>query len=469
MLSSGDTVIIGLSGGADSMALLSVLNDIKSEYDLTLIAAHVNHGLRGDEAMRDEQFAGDFCKSLGIDYRVLHADVPGFAAESGESFEACGRRVRYDFFSSIASVVAASGGNRDDAISTVKIATAHNAQDVVETLIFNLSRGAGLRGLSSIPPKRSFDSELSKLQIIRPLIDSTRLEIEEYLLENGIAFVNDSTNFETDYARNRIRHNILPELEKLNSGAVRNMVRCADSLRVDDAYLSAQSDALVSEACIVDAGTETYDVSVLLSSPLAVRARAVGTILFEKSGVNPEKSHIDSVCEMLQTDGATQVAGGLYVCVRNGVLSFPPTPSEIVQTEDLSAEICLKTDRYTDNLFGVEVDFSICSYDEYLKAVEKNELMPANALDYDKISDGFILRNRRTGDKFKLPRRCVTKTLKNLFNETKISPEIRSKLLMIESDGELAFLEGFGASEKYIVTGNTKRVLTVNIVRGNSK
>lgn len=470
MLSLGDTVIVGLSGGADSMALLSVLNEIKSEYDLTLIAAHVNHGLRGEEALRDEQFAGDFCKSLGIEYRVLHADVPGLAADSGESFEACGRRVRYDFFASIAKEVASFGGNRNDAISTVKIATAHNAQDVVETLLFNLSRGSGLRGLCSIPPKRSFDSVLTSLEIIRPLIDSTRDEIEEYLSRNGIAFVNDSTNFETDYARNRIRLNILPELEKLNPGVVRNIVRCVDSLRVDDAYLSSQAELILNEALMhEDADTEVYNVSVLLSSSLAVRSRAVGKILLDKSGVHPEKSHIDSVCDLLKIGGATQVAGGLYVSVQNGVLKFPPMPGGFTETEDFLTQICLKSDRYTDNLLGAEVSFSVISYDQYAKAIEKNELMWENALDYDKISTEFFLRNRRDGDRFRLPKRHITKTLKNLFNEAKISPEIRSQLLMIESDGELAFLEGFGVSEKYMVTRNTEKVLTIEIVRGNKK
>ncbi len=465
MLSYGDTVIVGLSGGADSMALISALNDIKSEYDLTLIAAHVNHGLRGEEALRDEQFAGDFCKSLGIEYRVLHADVPGMAADSGESFEACGRRVRYDFFANIAREVAVSCGNPDDAILKVKIATAHNAQDVVETLLFNLSRGSGLHGLCSIPPKRSFDGDLKSLEVIRPLIDSTREEIEEYLSGNGISFVNDSTNFETDYARNRIRHNILPELEKLNSGAVRNIARCADSIREDDAYLSAKARLLVAKS-----RSDDHYISPLLdSSTLAIRSRAVAIILFNESGVHPEKQHIDAVCELLRNGGATQVAGGLYVCVRNGRLEFPPLPRNLQESEEFSAEICLKTDRYTDNLFGAEVKFSICSYDEYLKAVEKNELMLTNALDYDKIPCDFILRNRRDGDKFRLPKRRVTKTLKNLFNEAKVSPAIRSKLLMIESDGELAFLEDFGASEKYMVTKDTKRVLIVSIVRGNSK
>lgn len=465
MLSPGDTVIVGLSGGADSTALVSVLNDIKSEYDLTLIAAHVNHGLRGEEALRDERFAGDFCKSLGIEYRVLNADVPGMATESGESFEACGRRVRYDFFASIAKEVAASGGDPDDAISKIKIATAHNAQDVAETLLFNLARGSGLRGMCSIPPKRGFEDELSNPQIIRPLIDSTREEIEAYLSENDISFVNDSTNFETDYARNRIRHNILPELEKLNSGAVRNIARCAESIRADEAYLSAKSKLLVGRTCLGD----HFLAPLLDSAPLAVRSRAIERMLFEKSGVHPEKQHIDAVCNMLADGGATQVAGGLYVRVRNGRLDFPPLPGELAETERFSAEICLKTPEYTDNLFGAEVKFSVYSKEKFIEASEKNERILETALDYDKIPSNFLIRNRRDGDRFRLPKRRITKSLKNLLNEAKIPTVQRPRLLMVEVDGEIAFLENFGPSEKYVVTEDTERVLTIEIVRGNEK
>lgn len=469
MLSFGDTVIVGFSGGADSTALLSILNEIKSEYDLTLIAAHINHGLRGEEATRDECFAGDFCNSLGIEYRVLHADVPGLSAASGESFEACGRRVRYDFFASIAKEISSSGGNSADAISKVKIATAHNAQDVVETLIFNLSRGSGLHGLCSIPPKRSFDGELSKLQIVRPLIEATREEIESYLFEKGVSFVNDSTNFETDYARNRIRHNILPELEKLNRGAVKNISRCAASLRTDDAYLTFQADLLIKKASENCDNGDVYDASVLLASPMAVRSRAIGSILFDNSGVKQEKTHIDSVCALLDTGGATQVLGGLYVSVENGLLKFPPLPDSFEEPEDFSAEICLKNGRYTDNFLGADVEFCLLTYDDFLKIFEKDKRIFEKSLDYDKISDEILLRNRRRGDKFRLPKRRVTKTLKNLFNEAKVPIEDRANLLMLVTDGEIAFLEGFGASERYVVTKDTKSILTINIVRGSSK
>ncbi len=466
MLSPGDTVIVGLSGGADSMALLTVLNDIKSEYDLTLIAAHVNHGLRGDEALRDERFAGDFCKSLGIEYRVLHADVSGMAAESGESFEACGRRVRYDFFANIAKEVVVTGENGDDAMAKIKVATAHNAQDVAETLIFNLARGSSLHGLCSIPPTRVHERDDICIEIVRPLINSTRDEIEEYLAEKEISYVNDSTNSDIDYARNRIRHNILPELEKINPGVIKNISRCTEMLRADDAYFSSESLYVACKA--YDNGD--YNVNILKQQPYSVRSRTIARIIYEESGVQPEKRHIDTVCYLIDAGfGITQIPGGLYVLVKNGKLTLSSKPENFTETEDFALEICLKTSRYTDNLFGAEVSFSVCSKEEFFEAVEKDKRILETALDYDKIPSNFLVRNRRDGDRFRLPKRHITKSLKNLFNEAKIPTAQRSRLLMIEVDGEIAFLENFGPSEKYIVTEDTEKVLTIEIVRGNEK
>ena len=214
MLEKGDAVVVGLSGGADSIALVSALNSIKSEYSLKIVATHVNHGLRGAEADRDESFVKDFCNDRGIECHVLHADVPKMAKESSESFEACGRKVRYGFYAEIARKLVF---DNPSLMGKVKIATAHNAQDAVETLLFNLSRGTGLKGLCSIPPVRRYED----LLVVRPIIEATREEIEEYLNEKGISFVTDSTNFDTDYSRNRIRINVLPELEKLNDGAIK--------------------------------------------------------------------------------------------------------------------------------------------------------------------------------------------------------------------------------------------------------
>lgn len=184
MLSPGAAVIAAVSGGADSMAMLLFLMKISERYSLSLTVAHVNHGLRGEEARRDEEYVRSFCEKNSLRFEVLHADVAALAKQSGETCEECGRRVRYEFFESIDK--------------NAKIATAHTASDNAETMLFNLARGSSLKGLCGIPPVRG--------NIIRPLIFCTREDIEVFCRENSLDFVTDSTNLTLDYSRNKIRH-----------------------------------------------------------------------------------------------------------------------------------------------------------------------------------------------------------------------------------------------------------------------
>ena len=182
-------ITVALSGGADSMALLSVLLEIKGEFSLNITAAHFNHRIRGAEADRDEAFVKEYCEKKGVELFLGSGDVPSYAKEQGLSLELAARELRYEFLKSV------SKGN---------VATAHTASDNAETVIFNLTRGSGAEGLCGIPPKRDI--------FIRPLILATREQIEEYCKENDIPFVNDSTNFCDDYTRNKIRHNVIPVL-----------------------------------------------------------------------------------------------------------------------------------------------------------------------------------------------------------------------------------------------------------------
>ena len=196
MLEIGDKVIVALSGGADSVALLNALNLIKEKYSLTVFAAHINHGLRGAEADRDENFCKILCKSYNIQLFVKKSDVKALAKQQKISEELCGRNVRYDFFEELAKKFNA------------KIATAHTASDNAETLIYNITRGSGINGAGGIAPVRD--------NIIRPLIEVTRSQIEEYCKTHGLSYVTDSTNLTDDYTRNRLRHLVITELKNIN-------------------------------------------------------------------------------------------------------------------------------------------------------------------------------------------------------------------------------------------------------------
>ncbi|MBQ0136033.1 MAG: tRNA lysidine(34) synthetase TilS [Oscillospiraceae bacterium] len=301
MLKDGDRVVVGLSGGADSTALLLTLFDLKDEYNLEIIAAHLNHGIRGAEADRDEAFCKDLCERLGVRLETLHMDIPTLAKERGVSDEVAGRDARYDFFTGLAG----EGG---------KIATAHNAQDTVETMLLNLCRGTGLKGLTGIPPVRTLGDNL----VIRPLLDVSREEIEAFLKERNQDFVTDSTNLGNEYTRNRIRHNVIPELVSVNENAVGNITRCLSTLKEDSEFLESLADELLLSARI---GT-AYDVKTLLSSPKPVLSRAISRLVFDTCGAYPEKVHIIKTIDMMNVGrkDQVQVPTGAFVRVEKGKL-----------------------------------------------------------------------------------------------------------------------------------------------------
>jgi tRNA(Ile)-lysidine synthase len=220
MLAPGDTILAGLSGGADSVALLHWLCSVKEEYGLGLTAAHFNHGLRGAESDGDEAFCRDLCAGLGLPLHVRRANVKELARQQGVGIEEAGRNARYEFFAAL----------------HCKVALAHTLSDRAETLLMNIARGAALRGLCSIPPvRKQFARGNEQFAIIRPLIECTRAQVERYCEENGLAYRTDGSNFDTGYRRNYIRHEVLPLL-RLESGPLR---RVFAALEADEAYLSA--------------------------------------------------------------------------------------------------------------------------------------------------------------------------------------------------------------------------------------
>mgnify|MGYP003295377788 CR=1 FL=1 len=222
---------------SDNFCISDTQNVLKNEYNLNLVASHINHGIRGEEAERDALFSKTFSESLGVNFKMIKVDCIGEAKKTGETVEETGRRLRYEFWDSLC-----------EDKNTV-IATAHNSNDNAETVIFNITRGSALSGAKGIPPKRD--------NIIRPLILCTREEIEGYCKENNLSFVTDSTNLTVDYTRNRIRHNILPELEKVNSGVVEAFTRFSESVRIDDNYLE-----FVAENALKDYGIRIEKVKI---------------------------------------------------------------------------------------------------------------------------------------------------------------------------------------------------------------
>lgn len=418
MLSEGATVVVGVSGGSDSMALLSILNLLKKDYGIKLIAAHVNHGLRGKSADRDEKFVADYCDSNGIECHILKADVAAEAKENGMGFEECGRKVRYNFFNSF-------GDN-------VIIATAHNLSDRTETFLFNFARGSSLRGLCSIPAVRG--------NIIRPLIECTKDEINAFCKENSIEYVTDETNSDVSYARNRIRHNVVSQLKQINPSFEDCASRCINSLNEDEAFLNALAHDLVRSS--EKAGG--YDAEILSDAALPLMKRALIMITEMNTGVTPEYRSLEKIIALLKNGGNTQINGGVTVRVRKEILDFPSESSGISSVELETEIVNIKEINNLQNISN--------RYLEYF-------------LDCDKIHGKVFVRRREAGDKITLAKRNCTKSLKKLFNELSVPPEKRDSIAVIADDNGLLILEGVGIDKRAAVTEKTENVMIVRVKR----
>ena len=299
MLSPDSAVVAGVSGGADSMALLHVLQNRRKDWpELKVTAAHVNHCLRGAEADRDEEHVRRYCQREGIPLEVLKIDVREEAAKRKLGLEACGRAVRYEFFRQLA------GENG-------VIATAHTLSDLAETVLLHLTRGTGLKGLCGIPPVRE--------NIVRPLIDCSRREIEDYCREHKILYVTDSTNLEARYSRNKVRLQVLPALKEINPAFEEAVGRMAQSLREDDGCLCEEARELLGRAALEKDG---WSCSVLSRGRKPVRIRAIRLL---QGASRPEARHLEEIDRIiLASQGGVSVPGGLDFHANRGVLRTVP-------------------------------------------------------------------------------------------------------------------------------------------------
>lgn len=280
MLKKGDTVVVGLSGGADSVALLHVLLSLRAEYDLAVIACHINHNLRGAESDRDEEFVKKLCEGLKVPLVAVSINVKD-SSSPHESLEERARKLRYKEFERICRE------------KSGKLATAHTASDNAETVLINMLRGTGTKGLMGIPPVRDY--------IIRPLIRCSREEIEDYCQKNSLTFVTDSSNLTDDYTRNKIRHNIIPLLKEINPSFIGAVARMTAIVGDDTEFLEEQAAKMAKE-CLTEG---KYDSKALKALPKAIKCRIIASALKEK-GVEPSTLRI-SQCEELIERGMGKV------------------------------------------------------------------------------------------------------------------------------------------------------------------
>lgn len=430
MLQQNDTVVVGLSGGADSTALLHFLLSIKEEFNLTIIACHINHMLRGDEADGDENFVRKICSENSVELRVLRVDVHKEAQKRKIGTEECGRQIRYEFFEKTAAEFNA------------KIATAHTASDNAETVIFNMTRGCGIKGLCGIPPVRD--------NIIRPLIEATRTEIEEYCRSNGYDFVTDSTNLERDYTRNKIRLDVIPVLKNINPSLESTIARMSSQMRQNEQFITD-----CAEKALANAETPNGYKTEILSRLDDTLLSATLNLLVKKHNIIPEAKHIELIREIVYNSGAVNLKNNMTAVSKQGFLRI------ISSVKHQENEIISYTNQDFITINNKKISLLKMNIDEFNKYKKINNLVFNNSMDYDTIPFNGVFRTRKSGDFFTLPKRNVTKSLKKYFIELKVPQEKRDEIILFASDSDILWIEGIGVSKKYRVSENTKTVLVL--------
>ena len=372
----GGVILCAVSGGRDSVCLLHYLTTIAPRRGFTVAAAHLNHRMR-PEAQRDEDFVRGLCREWNVPFYTEAVPVYKTAARWGLGVEETGRRLRYDFLLRTA-----------DAIGAAYIATAHHAQDQAETVLLNLLRGTGPEGLGGIPPVRG--------RIIRPLLQTGRAEIEDYLRANGLPHVEDSTNQDTHYARNRLRRELWPQLETVNPAVTRAIGRTAEIVRGENADL----DTLAAERLPAE-GT-AVETAALLAAPEPLRPRMVRLLLDRLPTGKKDVSavHMDAVLALAEGGGTLDLPGGARAVCRDGWLRLTvkePAPPEMVLAQGL-------------NRWG-DYDITLCGGEEHRVTV----------------------RSWKGSDRMAAER--GSRSLKRLFADAGIPAELRDSLPVVCVDG----------------------------------
>ncbi len=450
LLDSGDGVLIGLSGGADSVCLLFMLLSIRDEFDLKLHALHVNHGIRGEEAARDEAFCKALCEKMDVGFEAVHADIPALARLSGLGLEEEGRRFRYETFE-----------KKADELRFNKIAVAHHKNDRAETMLFQMIRGSRLKGLAGIREKNG--------RVIRPLLCVSREEIEEYLKENGIEYVTDSTNLSSDYTRNRIRNEILPALDSLRPKTSEHIAETADYLgRVAD-YVDREASKIY-EACVKEEdGKMTISIpAVKAADPLlseTVVYNAICTLAGRKKDITGEFVRmVLELCDM-QSGRTVHIKYGIRAKrVYETIVLIKNASENAVDSECLNCNNKLCTE-----VFAVREGTARAFIEEH-GGFPKNNLK--KFFDYDKILSHFgdigreqsiVLRTVLKDDRMAVYPDGRGRKVSDILKDEKIDPERRNILPVVAVGSEVLVIPGIRASEACRIDEKTKNILFIQI------
>lgn len=435
MIEAGSQAVAGVSGGADSVCLLFLLMEYQKRVPFSLRAVHVNHHVRGEEAVRDQEFTRRLCESLGVPLDLYDYDVPRMAETEHLSCEEAGREARRRAFYRTAC--------RWERPDQVRIALAHHENDQAETVLHNLVRGAGLAGLAGIRPVHRTGSGM----YIRPLLCISREETENYLIRRGIPWVTDSTNEEEVYTRNKIRREILPALMQINSGAVKNIAAAAGRVLEAEDYLSELTQKAV-EKYTAKEGSVWILSRDLFEEPMLLQKRVVKNVLEAAAGKKKDLSsaHMEAVLELAK--GRTGASASLIYGLR---------------AQQVYGDIHI-TRGEQEKKDLLELEFRVFPYE--------NQQIPEKTytkwFDYDKIKNSLAVRRRLPGDYLMISRDRGTKKLKDYFIDCKVPRRERDNVTLLADGSHVLWAVGYRISEYYKVTSQTKKVIKVQVKGENN-
>lgn len=473
MIQSGDRILVGVSGGADSVCLLMILKELSEKLDFSLYVLHVHHGVRA-EADTDAWYVEKLCQSLDIPFYLEKVSMLAYARKNKLSEEEAGRVLRYELFAKYR-----------EKLNCQHVAVAHHGNDRAETMLFNLFRGSGLQGLTSIRPVRD--------EIIRPLLCLTRDEIEGYLQEKHMLYCEDITNLSDEYTRNKIRHNVIPYAEKeICEQAVSHMSETAEQLMEIQSYLERETwkafkdcvqpakseevlDRHLTKVCIELSRFGTYDI---------VLQKRILLLCLEK--LTPHRkditsAHIAGILNLLQAEGTAsiQLPYKLEARKQYDVLYLGERQdkerekgAEIVLLD--KGDACRASDEQETMVECFLEDLGLLKLwliEDCDEVASLRQNIPKNqytkCFDYDKISSAVVVRTRRVGDYIICDKDAHQKSIKEYMINEKIPSHERDYMWLLAEGSHVLWIPGYRISEYYKIDKNTKRILKVQIQEEN--
>ncbi|MDN5346460.1 MAG: tRNA(Ile)-lysidine synthase [Clostridia bacterium] len=446
LLNSGDKVLVGVSGGPDSLALLHCLLAFKDEYKLKLYVGHLDHKLRGKESAAEAAYVARLAQSWGLPVKIEARDVRAYQVERGLTLEEAAREVRYQFLRQAANEVGAG-----------KIAVGHQANDQAETVLLNLLRGSGVEGLKAMEPREG--------DLIRPLLEVRREEIEAYCREHGLKPCRDPSNLDPAYRRNKIRLQLLPLLAReYNPAIVDALCRTADILRAEDEVLRQVTVQACKEVIIEEGGDRlVLDAGRFLGLPLGLQRRVIRAAATALGWPAGNFYHIERARELAQSQGSLNWPGGGKIQLKGGKIFFL-TP---MKQEEGKLSFCLPL------VVPGKTSLPFLNLEIAAEVVPPPGSFPAHNneawLDWSKIEGELWVRNRRPGDYFYPLGVGGRKKLQDFFVDLKVPESQRDAIpLVVDRQGSILWVAGWRIDARWKVTPATREVLHLILTKVSS-